>query len=199
MFPEKLKPFAERWIKAIALTEEMLRLKAGPLVTDIIRNMKRVIEKPSEEVLKLLEILFHTPAAKLFVFSGHDTTLSPMLDALGLFNGKIPPYAASLYFELHEISEKYYVKVTYSYFIFTNATISSISTGIVSNLKKMKISLLFYLHFSFKVFYRPDIQKPAEEQQLKRCNSSPCLFEDFMKTVDPYILDEKQWAEECRD
>lgn len=71
------------------------------------------MEKPSDEVLQLLEALFHTPAAKLFVYSGHDTTLSPLLDALGLFNGKIPPYAASLYFELHEISGNYFVKVLY--------------------------------------------------------------------------------------
>lgn len=51
----------------------------------------------------------------------------------------------------------------------------------------------------FKVFYRPDIQKPAEEQKLKRCSSSPCRFEDFMKSLDPYIIDEKQWDKECQD
>lgn len=51
----------------------------------------------------------------------------------------------------------------------------------------------------FKVFYRPDIQKPAEEKQLQRCSSNPCRFEDFMKSMDPFILDEKQWAAECQD
>jgi hypothetical protein len=41
-----------------------------------------------------------TPAPKLSVFSGHDSTLFPLLTALGAFDGGWPPYASYLTLEL---------------------------------------------------------------------------------------------------
>jgi len=115
VFPEKMQPMANKWIKMQSQTPEMRRLKAGPLLTDILRNMKRASENPSEAELKVLEALFHTPAAKFYLYSGHDTTLSVVLDALDLFSGIIPPYASTLYFELHEYpnADGYVVKIFY--------------------------------------------------------------------------------------
>ncbi|ODN01018.1 Lysosomal acid phosphatase [Orchesella cincta] len=115
VFPDKLRPMAHKWIKMQTHTPEMRRLKAGPLLTDILRNMKRASEKPSEAELKVLEALFHTPAAKFFMYSGHDTTITALLDALDLYSGVIPPYASSLYFELHELPQPigYTVKIFY--------------------------------------------------------------------------------------
>lgn len=40
--------------------------------------------------------------AKLCLFSAHDTTLLPMLVAMGVFDNKWPPYAAAIAFELYE-------------------------------------------------------------------------------------------------
>ncbi|CAL8126740.1 unnamed protein product [Orchesella dallaii] len=117
VFPDKLLPIANKWIQMQTKTPEMQRLKAGPLLTDILRNMKRAgeSEKLSEAELKVLEALFHTPAAKFYLYSGHDTTLSAVLDALDLFTGTFPPYASSLYFELHEYPKPvgYAIKIFY--------------------------------------------------------------------------------------
>lgn len=139
----------------------MRKLRTGPILTDFVRNMKRAIAKPSEEEQQILQQLFQTPAAKFYVYSGHDTTLAAILDGLGLYTGKIPGYAASLYFELHEhMSEK-------KNFV--------------------------------KIFYRPDRHKGAHELQFQNCGSStsPCWFEDFMKSIEGYMMDENEWEKAC--
>jgi ubiquitin-like domain-containing CTD phosphatase 1 len=46
-----------------------------------------------------------SPPNKLALFSGHDTTLAPLLVSLGpnVWNGEWPPYASMLIIEIHEI------------------------------------------------------------------------------------------------
>ena len=36
------------------------------------------------------------------MYSGHDTTVAPILHTLGVFNGIAPPYASMIIFELFE-------------------------------------------------------------------------------------------------
>lgn len=139
----------------------MRRLRAAPILTEFVRNMNRTIAKPSEEEQQILLQLLQTPAVKFYVYSGHDTTISAILDALGLYTGKIPGYASSLYLELHEdkSGKKYFVKL----------------------------------------FYRPDRHQDAHELQFKNCGSStsPCWFEAFMKSIEGYMMDEKEWDIAC--
>lgn len=119
--------------------------------------------------------------------------VSPLLDALGAFDGKIPPYAASVYLELHanaSSSKEYNVKV-----------------GWHPDLKCWRFVLLilrksnsskYKLHILYQAFYRPDLTKPAKEVPLKRCKSNPCNFVDFMSSMEPYIVDDKEWQLECK-
>ena len=39
---------------------------------------------------------------KLYMYSGHDTTVAPILHTLGIFNGFAPPYSSMIIFELFE-------------------------------------------------------------------------------------------------
>lgn len=51
---------------------------------------------------------------KMYVYSGHDSTISAILDSLNLFQPPhIPPYAAALIIELHKApgSGEFYVEV----------------------------------------------------------------------------------------
>jgi hypothetical protein len=40
-------------------------------------------------------------ATRLYLYSGHDTTVAAMTTALGVYNNIIPPYAAALMIELY--------------------------------------------------------------------------------------------------
>ncbi|XP_060069590.1 lysosomal acid phosphatase-like isoform X2 [Ylistrum balloti] len=65
------------------------RLKGGPLLKEIIENMRNQL-KGSQKT-------------KLYMHSGHDTTVAALLTALGLFeHGKSPPYAAMVSIELRD-------------------------------------------------------------------------------------------------
>ena len=44
------------------------------------------------------------------MYSGHDTTVAPILHTLGVFNGIAPPYASMIIFELFE-GESLQVKI----------------------------------------------------------------------------------------
>eukprot|EP00188_Purpureofilum_apyrenoidigerum_P001898 Plantae.Rhodophyta-Purpureofilum_apyrenoidigerum.ctg20944.p1 GENE.Plantae.Rhodophyta-Purpureofilum_apyrenoidigerum.ctg20944~~Plantae.Rhodophyta-Purpureofilum_apyrenoidigerum.ctg20944.p1 ORF type:complete len:424 (-),score=64.33 Plantae.Rhodophyta-Purpureofilum_apyrenoidigerum.ctg20944:247-1518(-) len=54
---------------------------------------------------------------KLIIYSGHDTTLMPMLESLGVFDGKWPSFAASIIVELlkEKESDRAHVRVLYNH------------------------------------------------------------------------------------
>jgi len=73
--------------------------------------------------LSLLLLLYYTDTVcvvcieshpKMYLYSCHDSTLIPLLLALGCCDDKWPAYAADLAFELYEDAEqKYWVKIRY--------------------------------------------------------------------------------------
>ena len=55
--------------------------------------------------------------AKMMLFSGHDSTLVPVLCALGLYNDEWPPYASYLAIEVAEsttVAGDFFVRVLYN-------------------------------------------------------------------------------------
>lgn len=71
-------------------THELKRLKGGPFVKEMLKHHSQVLDGTM------------TPAKrKLFMYSGHDTTVAPILHALDLFHPPIAPvFAACILFEL---------------------------------------------------------------------------------------------------
>ena len=49
---------------------------------------------------------------KVYIYSGHDTTVAPILHTLGVFNGLAPPYASAILVELLD-TNGLYVKISY--------------------------------------------------------------------------------------
>ena len=45
-------------------------------------------------------------AVKMYLYSGHDTTLLPLLHVFDIFDGDWPPFAANITLELYENKEK---------------------------------------------------------------------------------------------
>ncbi len=86
----------------------MKRLFMGPLVTELVNNMEVHLgtEEWDEDELKVFR------KAKMFIYSAHDTTLSHLMNSLGLFDGDQPVYASVLMLELHQIEDIPSLKVS---------------------------------------------------------------------------------------
>ena len=80
-------------IDILIFREIALQLGIGPLLKEFLKNMQLSIDKSSP--------------VKLRLFSGHDTTLMPLLRALGLEESFWTPFGASIILELYEdVSKK---------------------------------------------------------------------------------------------
>lgn len=69
-------------------TPLLARLKVGPLIKQIMTNMFSVMASNESKDLALS------------VYSGHDLTVGSILNALGMYDGRCPPYTATVFFEL---------------------------------------------------------------------------------------------------
>uniref|UniRef100_A0A8C3DPF9 Acid phosphatase 6, lysophosphatidic n=1 Tax=Corvus moneduloides TaxID=1196302 RepID=A0A8C3DPF9_CORMO len=86
-------------------SREVLQMNIGLLFNTLQKNIKAAIN-PSNPAEK---------ARKLFLYASHDSTLIPLLLALGTFDHKWPPYAADVILELyqHRRSKEWFVRVSY--------------------------------------------------------------------------------------
>ncbi|XP_077291034.1 prostatic acid phosphatase-like [Arctopsyche grandis] len=90
---DRLKKIAAFSLSQITYDDFMIRMKGGPLLLDILQNMKN---KRSHEL---------KPNRKLFVYSAHDLTLVNILKALSFKEEILPDYGATLVVELHKLPE----------------------------------------------------------------------------------------------
>jgi lysosomal acid phosphatase len=91
IFPARTLPLAERYLRLITETPFMKRIKAGPLVTDVIENMSNKIN--------------NLPADRnIHIYSAHDVTLVNVMNSMNILNqtSNKPDYASALVFELHQ-------------------------------------------------------------------------------------------------
>ncbi|XP_063275433.1 lysophosphatidic acid phosphatase type 6 isoform X2 [Prinia subflava] len=86
-------------------SREILQMNIGLLFNTLQENIKAAVN-PSNPAEK---------ARKLFLYATHDSTLIPLLLALGTFNHKWPPYAADVTLELyqHRRSREWFVRMSY--------------------------------------------------------------------------------------
>ena len=100
---EKLQ-FLESWqFRLLYSGKEKSRLMGGPILGEFVQQMVAASQKKIK--------------TKVFMYSGHDTTVAALLSALNLYsNGTSPPYAASVIVELHQNTQgKYYVNILYKH------------------------------------------------------------------------------------
>ncbi|XP_014203542.1 prostatic acid phosphatase [Copidosoma floridanum] len=102
VYPDKMEPLAVKSFEIETYNQILKRLKSGPLLKEMIKNM----------VLKSKNAL--TPDRKLWIFSAHDETVANMLNTLGVFEPHCPPYAATILIELRvDARMEYFVTVSY--------------------------------------------------------------------------------------
>lgn len=91
IYPEEMRPLAERSYALFTETHLMKRIKGGAFLTEIIKKMQNKRRKNLN------------PDRKIFLYSAHDVTLVNVLNSLGILDqtAKLPEYASALVFELH--------------------------------------------------------------------------------------------------
>ncbi|KAJ6647741.1 Lysosomal acid phosphatase [Pseudolycoriella hygida] len=80
----------------------LARLKQGHLIKEIMQRFEQKINS------------FLRPDRKLWLYAAHDLTIVNVLNSLKLFELHLPPYAASVHFELYKTSQnEYYIQIFY--------------------------------------------------------------------------------------
>ncbi|RXG60516.1 Lysosomal acid phosphatase, partial [Armadillidium vulgare] len=97
---DEMKIVSDFSFKMTSYTRELKRLRGGPLLGMMAGNMR----KKSHGDL---------PKKKMQMFSAHDTTVSVLLNSMGVFNNVSPPYASTVVVELHQAGNNYFVKMFY--------------------------------------------------------------------------------------
>lgn len=83
--------------RVLVPNEEAKRVKAGPLIKFLVNNMELKLQSKN--------------VAKMYALSGHDTTSSIALGAVGVFDTQFPSYASAAIFEMHKINNDHVVRV----------------------------------------------------------------------------------------
>lgn len=98
VFPTRMAEVTAVSFVLNAYTEEMKKLKGGPLLKKILADSKDKMTKQSTH--------------QLYAYAGHDSTLANVLSALGVWDQQIPTYNMLALLELHESNEGlFYFKV----------------------------------------------------------------------------------------
>ncbi|XP_062559756.1 testicular acid phosphatase homolog [Armigeres subalbatus] len=103
IYPEPLRSISAEMFRLHTNTTAMARLKAGPMIKDILTRFQ---DKVNGNLI---------PNRRLWVYSGHDITVVNLLNGLGLFKPHNPPYAACVMLELRipKSGDSPYVSIYY--------------------------------------------------------------------------------------
>lgn len=89
---DEFEEFALTALQWVYGSPKILKLRAGPLLQNMIENMNRKINGDM-------------PKRKVQVYSSHDINISALLLALNITDVARPPYGATLLIELHQMSD----------------------------------------------------------------------------------------------
>ncbi|CAF0743944.1 unnamed protein product [Adineta steineri] len=76
-------------------SSEINRLRGGPLLRDILQNIENLITN-------------NVNGRKAKIYSGHDTSIAPVLAFLGVNHVHQPPFASALFFDLYQQDDQSY-------------------------------------------------------------------------------------------
>ncbi|KDR11063.1 Prostatic acid phosphatase [Zootermopsis nevadensis] len=94
IYPNRLIPLTVFSFVLNAYNTELQKLKGGPLLKKIISDTKEKVEGTQTSVRR-----------KMFMYAGHDSTISNLLSALNVWDPQIPGYGIMVLIELHHNKE----------------------------------------------------------------------------------------------
>jgi len=84
---------------ALDYTKEMKKLRAGPLLEEILENMRNTASGFDTSIP-----LNERGQTKMFLYSGHETTMANMLISFGVFDKILSfPYSSAIFLEVHQL------------------------------------------------------------------------------------------------
>ncbi|XP_037977950.2 prostatic acid phosphatase [Plutella xylostella] len=89
VYPDKMLEPAAHSFRVSTATPTLARLKVGPLLKQITDYLVAASDRPEGG-----------DQLNVVVYSAHDDTIACVLNALGLYNDALPPYTATVFFEL---------------------------------------------------------------------------------------------------
>ncbi|BES92137.1 acid phosphatase [Nesidiocoris tenuis] len=98
VFPDQLKVLAGYSLAVPTWTPEMKRLRGGPLVKEILENMKKKIAGTLEP-----------PTRNISIYSAHESTVSAFLNTIDAFDFLPPPFASMVLVELRKTAQNDHV------------------------------------------------------------------------------------------
>ncbi|ODN03821.1 Lysosomal acid phosphatase [Orchesella cincta] len=102
VYPEPMKTMSDLGFQILSANREMMKFNGGPLLKEVIENMESTVEflkcpKKQKEKKRV---------KKVYLYSGHDTTVAAFLATLSVFDTHQPPYTSAVIVELHQMQEK---------------------------------------------------------------------------------------------
>lgn len=88
----------------------MKRLRGGPLLDLLLKNMLAKTGALGYSSPEEKHMVVGGGGRKMLLYSAHDSTLSRIMNTIGVFHPHNPPYASSLLVELH-FEDDHFVKV----------------------------------------------------------------------------------------
>ncbi|XP_065201875.1 prostatic acid phosphatase-like [Planococcus citri] len=99
VFPQPMEYLALRIFDFGTYSLKMKRIKAGPFLKSIKADMNKKAQDNLEQ--------------KIHFYSGHDATITTVMNTLEISNDILPPYGSALMFELRKKHTEYFVTILY--------------------------------------------------------------------------------------
>ena len=95
---------------------------AAQLVSYAYQRQQRLLMHPLLHIIshRMYNVTLGRERTKFVLYSGHDKTLTPLTTALGFHDGRWPPYASRIVFEMYSrrneesVKEAFYIRVIYN-------------------------------------------------------------------------------------
>ena len=153
---------------------EYSKLSMGPLWAEILPNLQYAAGRISKNDICCPP----RPPSKLAIFSGHDTTLMPLLASLGprVFDGTWPPYASMIAIEMHQVNldgtkDKQLYPTDYAFrLVYNGQVITSRMDGCHEDAELCDAEILFSQLESFAT-------------RARNCSRQDAIVEEYSGTV----------------
>lgn len=98
IYPEPTQSIAAQVYAYQNYYPRLRQINSGYMLKKILDDSKSKIDQTSNK--------------KIFLYSGHESTLGYMLNALGVnYEAHVPPYGSAISFELRKSGDQYFIKV----------------------------------------------------------------------------------------
>jgi len=151
-------------------TEKLKRLTGGPILTELVNNMGKKINGSLNQ--------------KLFLYLGHDMTISAILNTLGAFDTHWPTFSASLFIELFRKNS------TGEHIIQVN----SYHQHVIPHPFLLKRVAKFYMQINYK---NSTTGEDVHEVNLPKC-PRPCTLEKFTSEFHQFLPTSLELDKECQ-